>query len=67
MVQTFIENKGRTKFYVLSFILGGDYLTFKLDTNINLLDNKRGFCLQMPWTSLCFGICIPTSHTWTHT
>jgi hypothetical protein len=43
MVQTFIGNKGGTKDYALSFILGGDYLTFRLNANIKLLDNERGF------------------------
>ncbi len=43
VVQTFIGNKGGTKDSTLSFILGGDYLTFKFDANIQLLDSERGF------------------------
>jgi hypothetical protein len=43
MVQTFIGNKGGTKDFALSFILGGDYLTFKFDANIKLLDNEKDF------------------------
>jgi hypothetical protein len=45
MVQTFIGNKGGMKDFALSFILGGDYLTFKFDANIKLLDIKRGFLI----------------------
>jgi hypothetical protein len=43
VVQTFIGNKGGMKDSTLSFILGGDYLTFRFDANIQLLDNERGF------------------------
>jgi hypothetical protein len=43
VVQTFIGNKSGTKDFALSFILGGDYLTFRFDANIKLLDNKRSF------------------------
>jgi hypothetical protein len=43
MVQTFIGNKGGTKYFALSFILGGDYLTLRLIAYIKLLDNKKGF------------------------
>jgi len=41
MVQTFIGNKGGTKDFALSFIFGGDYLTFRLNVDIKLLDNER--------------------------
>jgi hypothetical protein len=60
VVQTFIGNKGGTKDFALSFILGGDYLTLKFDANIKLLDIEGAFCLQKPWTLLGFGICTPT-------
>jgi hypothetical protein len=43
VVQTFIGNKVGTKDSTLSFILGGDYLTLKLNVDIKLLDNERGF------------------------
>jgi hypothetical protein len=43
MVQTFIGNKNGMKDFALSSILGGDYLTFRFDANIKLLDIERGF------------------------
>jgi hypothetical protein len=43
VVQTFIGNKGGTKDSTLSFILVGDYLTLKLNVDIKLLNNERGF------------------------
>jgi hypothetical protein len=43
VVQTFIGNKGGMKDSTLSFILGGDYWTFRFNANIKLLDNERGF------------------------
>jgi hypothetical protein len=43
VVQTFIGNKGGTKDFILSFILVGDYLTLKLNVDIKLLNNERGF------------------------
>jgi hypothetical protein len=43
MVQIFIWNKGGTNDFILSFILGGDYLTLKLNVDIKLLDNKKVF------------------------
>jgi hypothetical protein len=43
MVRTFIGNKGGTKDFTLSFILGGDYLTLRLNAYIELLDNEKDF------------------------
>jgi hypothetical protein len=43
MVQIFIGNKGEMKDSSLSFILVGDYFTFKFNVDIKLLDKENDF------------------------
>jgi hypothetical protein len=57
MVQTFIRNKGGTKDFALFFILGGDYLTLRLDAYIELLDNEKDFLSTNAMNFLGYGIC----------
>jgi len=42
-VENFIQPRGGTNDYAISFVIIGEYLKLKLDANIGLFDNKEGF------------------------
>ncbi len=43
VVQNFIQSKGGTNNFAISFVIPSEYLKLKLDVDIGLLDNKEGF------------------------
>jgi hypothetical protein len=42
-VQNFIESKGGTKDFAISFVIVDEYLKLRFDADIGLLNNKEGF------------------------
>jgi hypothetical protein len=42
VVKIFINSRGGTKDFEVSFVISGDYLKLKIDTNVTLLDCSEG-------------------------
>jgi hypothetical protein len=40
-VENFIQSRGGTNDFAISFVIVGEYLKLKLDVDIGLLDNKK--------------------------
>jgi hypothetical protein len=67
MVKKFIDSKGGTKDFAVSFIILGDYMKLKIDANVTLFNYMKATFPLMLWISSSCGLCTNFFHSMIYT